>query len=255
MPHSIECTGRPLFDFLDKAAWRHPYRKALVFQNKSITYQDLKEQAETLAASLRLLNINPGDRVAVMLPNLPQTVIAFWGILKAGGVVVLINPLYMEKEIVHHLEDCSAKCLITLDMLWPKIKALRDKLPVEHYIITTIDESLAFPYSWLYRIKSKRDPNALKIDFQEEALLSWKTVMSGKYRFSCGQGIHPDTLALLQYTGGTTGLPKGVMLSHNNLSVNAQQVLTILQQPEDAKHIFLSILPFFHVYGLTTTLI
>ncbi|MDR2695207.1 MAG: AMP-binding protein, partial [Deltaproteobacteria bacterium] len=79
MPYAIESSDRPLFDFLDRAAWRHPHRKALVFQNKSVTYSELKEQAEIFAASLRLLNINPGDRVAIMLPNLPQAVIAFWG--------------------------------------------------------------------------------------------------------------------------------------------------------------------------------
>jgi long-chain acyl-CoA synthetase len=255
-PHTIECSDRPLFDLLDRAAWRYPHRKALIFQNKTITYSDLKDQAEIFAASLRLLNVNPGDRVAIMLPNLPQAVIAFWGTLKAGGVVVMLNPLYMEKEIVHHLEDSGARCLITLDMLWPKINALRAKLPVKHYIITGIDESLSFPYNWIYRIKAKRAAQAPAIDFHEAELVPWKTMMSGKRRFSCGRDRCPDTLALLQYTGGTTGLPKGVMLSHRNLSANAQQVLTILQQTEDAQqHVFLSILPFFHVYGLTAALI
>jgi len=254
-PHAIEHTDRPLFDLLDRAAWRFPHRKALIFQNKTLTYGELKDQAETFAASLRLLNINPGDRVAIMLPNLPQAVIAFWGVLKAGGVVVMINPLYMEKEIVHHMEDSGAKCLITLDLLWPKVDVLRAKLPVKHYIITGIDESLSFPYSWLYRIKARRAASTPAINFQEEGLVAWKTMLAGKCRFSCGRDACPDTLAVLQYTGGTTGLPKGVMLSHSNLIVNAQQVLAVLQQTEDSQNVFLSILPFFHVYGLTTSLI
>jgi len=253
-PHTIEYTDRPLFDLLDKAAWRYPYRKALIFQNKTLTYSELKDQAEIFAASLRLLNINPGDRVAIMLPNLPQTVIAFWGVLKAGGVVVLINPLYMEKEIVHHMEDSGAKCLITLNLLWPKLEALRAKLSVKHYIVTSIDESMSFPYNWIYRIRARR-ANAPAVNFREEGLVPWKTMMAGIRRFSCGRDACPDTLALLQYTGGTTGMPKGVMLSHRNLSANAQQVLAILQQTEETQHIFLSILPFFHVYGLTTSLV
>ncbi|MCL2123982.1 MAG: long-chain fatty acid--CoA ligase, partial [Desulfovibrionaceae bacterium] len=182
-------------------------------------------------------------------------VLAFWGVLKAGGVVVLINPLYMEKEIVHHMEDSGAKCLITLDLLWQKIDALRAKLPVKHYIVTRIDESLSFPYNWLYRIKARRAANAPAIDFSEDELVAWKTMMSGKRRFSCGRDACPETLALLQYTGGTTGLPKGVMLSHRNLSANAQQVAALLQQTEDTQHVFLSVLPFFHVYGLTSSLI
>jgi len=255
MSHAIEHSDRPLFDFLDKAAWRYPRRKALIFQNKTITYSELKIQAETFAASLRLLNINPGDRIAIMLPNLPQSVIAFWGVLKAGGVVVLINPLYMEKEIVHHMEDSGARCLITLDLLWPKIDALRAKLPIKHYVVTSIGESLSFPYNWFYRIKTRRAAQAPGVDFSQEGLVSWKTMMAGKRRFSCGQDACPDTLALLQYTGGTTGQPKGVMLSHRNLSANARQVLALLQQTEDMQHVFLSILPFFHAYGLTASLI
>ena len=255
VPHTIEASDRPLFDLLDKAAWRYPGRNALIFQNKSITYRELKDQAETFAASLRLLNINPGDRVAIMLPNLPQAVIAFWGVLKAGGVVVMTNPLYMEKEIVHHMEDSGAKCLITLDLLWEKINHLRDKLPVKRYIVTTIADSLSFPYNMLYRFKARRSKTAPQVNYQTEKVVSWKSVMTGKRRFSCGLDGCPDSLALLQYTGGTSGLPKGVMLSHRNLFVNTQQVLAILQQDQEPLHIFLSILPFFHVYGLTTALI
>jgi len=255
IPHTVEFTDRRLFDYLDKAAWRYPHRKALIFQNKTITYSELKHQAEIFAASLRLLNISPGDRVAIMLPNLPQAVIAFWGVLKAGAVVVMVNPLYMEKEIVHHLDDSGTKCLITLDLLWPKIKALRAKLPVKQYIITGIDESLSFPYNWLYRIRARRARQTPAIDFRKEELIPWKTMTSGKHLFSCGPDSCPDTLALLQYTGGTSGQPKGVMLTHGNLNANAQQVLAILQQTEDAPNIFLSVLPFFHVYGLTAALI
>ncbi len=255
MPHAIECDDRPLFDFLDKAAWRFPQRKAIIFQNRSWTYGELKAQAETFAAALRLLGLNPGDRAAVMLPNLPQTVIAFWGVLKAGGVAVMINPLYMEKEIIHHMEDSGAKILITLDLLWPKIKALRDKLAVRHYVVTGIDDGLAFPYNWLYRMKAQRGEHAVRIDFEAEKLLAWKNLLKGKERFSLNRDDSPDNLALLQYTGGTTGLPKGVMLSHRNLNANARQVLAILQQEESTRHTFLGIMPFFHVYGLTTTLI
>ncbi len=136
--HTVKDFTGSLFSLLDKAAQNHPHAHACVFQNTKITYKQLQKKAETFAASLRLMGINHGDRVAIMLPNLPQTIIAFWGVMKAGGIAVMINPLYMETEIIHHLHDSGAKCLILLDLLWPKIDPLRPRLPVQKYIVTTI---------------------------------------------------------------------------------------------------------------------
>ena len=142
-PHEIPLFDAPLYSLLDRAADQYPRRQALIFQNTRITYAALRERAERFAGALRRAGIAPGERVAVMLPNLPQTAEAFWGILKAGAIAVMVNPLYMETELCTNLNDAEVETLIVLDALWPRIAPLRSRLPVRRYIITTVDEELA----------------------------------------------------------------------------------------------------------------
>lgn len=255
VPHTVPTFEKPLFALLDAAAERYPERKALIFQNTSLSYAQLQKRAEVFAASLRLMGVNPGDRVAVMLPNLPQTVIAFWGILKAGAVAVMTNPLYMESEIVHHMQDSGAEHLILLDMLWPRIAPLRERLPIRKFVITGIAEALSFPLNYLYRLKNLREKNPQNIPYDNDVVVPWREMFTSHKRFSCGNGITPDTLAMLQYTGGTTGLPKGVMLTHANLGTNCRQIIAALCEGPETPHRFVSLLPFFHVYGLSTGLL
>ena len=129
-PHEIPLFDAPLYSLLDRAADQYPRRQALIFQNTRITYAALRERAERFAGALRRAGIAPGERVAVMLPNLPQTAEAFWGILKAGAIAVMVNPLYMETELCTNLNDAEVETLIVLDALWPRIAPLRSRLPV-----------------------------------------------------------------------------------------------------------------------------
>lgn len=255
VPHSVEAFSEPLFAYLDAAAARYPRRTALIFQNTRLSYQELRRRAEIFAASLRLLGVNPGDRVALMLPNLPQTIIAFWGVLKAGGVLVMTNPLYMETEIIHHMENSGAEHLILLDLLWPKIAPLRERLPIRRYIVTGIVDALRFPLDCLYRLKSGREHPVPVVPFDGETVLAWKEMFDTGKRFSVQLRNANRTLAMLQYTGGTTGLPKGVMLTHGNLGVNCRQIIAVLQEGPETPHSFVALLPFFHVYGLSTGVI
>ncbi len=250
----IPAFEQPLFHFLDIAAKKSPSTTACIFQNTKISYRQLQKKAEIFAASLRRLGLQRGDRVAIMLPNIPQTMITFWGILKAGGIVVMVNPLYMEKEIVHHLRDSDAKYFILLDLLWPKIYALRAQLPVKKYIVTSIADALSFPINYIYRFKEKRSGNIPFVPY-DSSILPWKTLFASKERYSDKQQITAQSLALLQYTGGTTGIPKGVMLSHQNIGSNCLQILKIIQSLQIKKFSFVALLPFFHVYGLSVGLI
>ena len=142
VPPTLDYEKMPLFRFLDKAAHKWPKRKAIVFKNWTINYAKLKTESEIFAANLKAAGIRKGDRVALMLPNLPQTVIAFWGTLRAGAIVVMTNPLYMETEIVHQFNDADVRCCITLDLLWPKLDKLRDSIPIEKFFVTTIGDGL-----------------------------------------------------------------------------------------------------------------
>ncbi len=255
VPAHITYKKQALYASLDASAAKHPKRTAFIFKNNHISYEKLLELSEIMAANLRREGLKPGERVSIMLPNLPQTVIAFWGVLKAGGVVVMTNPLYMESELVHQLSDSGAKFLITLDKLWPRLEELQDRVPVEKYFITTLSESLKFPLTLLLRLKSLREKNKVKPPFDQKRILPWKNLLTGKERLSQPVDDPENTLALLQYTGGTTGEAKGVMLSHFNLTANLQQISAVLNPtPSGKKDIFIAVLPYFHVYGLTTAL-
>ncbi len=251
VPTTVQPYDQPIFAMLDAAASQYPSRPAIIFQNTKISYAELKDRAEIFASSLRLMGVNHGDRVAIMLPNLPQTIIAFWGVMKAGAIAVMTNPLYMESEIVQNMQDSGATHLIMLDLLWPKIDPLRSRIPVHNYIVTSIADSLSFPLNYLYKFKEKRGANYTEIPFNNENIIPWKNMFVAKQKYSAKQFINPDSIALLQYTGGTTGLPKGVMLSHANIGTNCNQILSVISELSKEHHQLVALLPFFHVYGLS----
>ncbi len=167
-----------------------------------------------MAANLRKLGIEPGDRIAIMLPNTPQMIMTYFAILKAGAVVTLTNPLYMETEIVHQLSDSGAKMLITIDLLWSKNrKAARLNSRYRKYLVTRISDTLKFPLNSLYKLKCMREKNSPKVPYNDSSILKWDILRKGKERY-CASNIRPEDTALLQYTGGTTGLSKGCNLTH-----------------------------------------
>lgn len=255
VPARIDYENTALFTFLDNAAQNYPQRTAILFRNFRITYGKLQELAEMFASNLKEQGVVPGDRVSIMLPNLPQTIIAFWGVLKAGGIVIMTNPLYMEKELVHQIHDSKAEYMIALDLLWPKIEPLRERLGIRKYFITRISDALRFPLNWLFTFTSKREGSWRHIPFDNQIVLPWKTLTKKNKRTSVTLENPQETLAVLQYTGGTTGISKGVMLTHYNLSVNVQQIMAILGEKScQQQHTFLGLMPYFHVYGLTTCL-
>ena len=254
VPHTASVWNKPLYAMLDEAAEKYPNRYALIFQNTRITYKKLRERAELFAGALRRMGVRSGQRVAIMLPNLPQTMIAFWGVIKAGAVVVMTNPLYMEKEIVANMQDSGAEHMILLDMLWPRIDALRDRLPLRNFIVTSAADSLSFPLNWLYKLKKRRS-NKAPIPYDNKNVFAWQSFCKGARRYAAPIADPQRDPIMLQYTGGTTGLPKGVVLTHANLGTNCRQVLNIINVRPETHHTFISLLPFFHVYGLTTGLI
>ena len=255
VPHDIVIPEGGLQNILDTAAETYGQREAIVFQNTHISYRELKELAEKLAASLRRRGVRPGDRVSIMLPNLPQTFIAFWGVMKAGAVAVMTNPLYMESELTHQIKDSGAKHLITLDIFWPKIGALREQLELDVCYVTRVRDALKFPLSWLQPFSARRQGTWVPVPFDGKEVVAWKDLFKTTERLSVEVTDAHETIALLQYTGGTTGLSKGAMLTHANLLANLTQLMAIIQQPPEKEHVFLALLPLFHVFGLTITLL
>lgn len=241
----------PLFEILERTAQNYPDRPAIVFNNWTVSYKKLKRLVDLTAANLKKSGVKPGERVAIMLPNCPQAVISYWACLKIGAVVVMTNPLYMEKELVHHFNDSEARTLITLNLLWKRINGLKDKLHLKRIFVTSIADCLRFPLNILYSIKSKREYKLGPIPYDGKTVLPWKGLLA-RATIESAHPVDPvKDLAALQYTGGTTGVSKGVMLTHANLGYNAQQAKAVLHTIKETGEIMLGLLPFFHIYGLT----
>ena len=251
VPRSINYRIEPVTAILDRAAEEFPGKPAIRFKNYQINYSRLKSQAGRFAAGLARLGVAPGDRVGIMLPNLPQTIISYWGALKAGATVVMINPLYMETELSHIIRDSGLKTLIILDLLWAKQEKFLRSLPISTFLVTRIGQALGFPLNWLYALKAWRQGQSPTLPRRDTRVRPWGETLRGPRELHHAPEDPKTALAMLQYTGGTTGLPKGVMLSHYNLGVNVQQAHAILHAIGRMPETFLGLLPFFHIYGLT----
>ncbi len=251
VPEAIVYPPVPLFHLLRDTAARRPDRPALLFYGKAISYRDLDTQVNQFARVLLGLGLRRGDRVAVMLPNVPQCVIAYYGVLAAGGVVVMTNPLYIERELQVQLSDAGAKIIVALDFMYPKIEKVRANTALTSIVLTSVKDELPWMLALLYPLKARREGQWIQVPKSDTVLDMFEGMAGYATTPPVIEAVAPDDLALLQYTGGTTGTPKGVMLSHRNLVANTLQCRHWMPTLTEAD-IFLSVVPFFHVYGMST---
>jgi len=237
--------------FLVQAAGKNPQLPALYFMGKKIKYGQLMEACYRFANGLRQLGVKKGERVAIMLPNCPQSVIAYYGALLAGAVVVQTNPLYMERELEHQLLDSGAVAIVTLDLLYRRVGTVMPRTHLRHVLVSSLKDYLPFPKNMLYPIKAKRDGADLNVPWSE-SVRSFRTLLASSSAIPVMEEVNAaEDVALLQYTGGTTGLSKGVMLTHMNLIANTLQTKHWFHKAADGQEIYLAALPFFHVFGMT----
>lgn len=257
IPAHIDYDERPLQDYLQQAAIKYPNKKAVHFLGKELTYAELYGSALSVANYLLKLGLQKGDRVSIMLPNSPQGVIAYYGALFAGGIVVQTNPLYMERELKHQLGDSGAKFIICLDLVYPKVLKMRHQTELQHIVVTRLQDFLPFPKNALYPVVQRKQKKALlvEVNYNDPGVHSFIDILKNEEAVEPELDIDPkEDLALIQYTGGTTGLAKGVMLTHYNLVANTMQSRAWMHKTEYAKEKVLALLPFFHVYGMTTVM-
>jgi long-chain acyl-CoA synthetase len=253
IPATFPFVERTLPEALDRAAANRGDATALYFINRRMTYRELKDQVDRLATALARLGVVKGTRVAIQLPNLPQTVIAYYAALAAGAEVVMTNPLYVAREIEYQWFDSNCEVAILADFIWEhRVKPIREQLPVKHYIIASIPEYLGFPLNLLAPLKLKRmkPPSWARVRPGPGVHL-FKKLVDSTPPDPPKVPVGIDDIAVLQYTGGTTGVSKGAVLTHRNLSVNAQGAMAWLHMGDFADDVILAALPLFHVFGMT----
>jgi long-chain acyl-CoA synthetase len=251
VPNHIQYNMISLPQLLFNTVHRYPKNPAIIFYGRTLTYEDLELQTNKFANALIQLGIRKGDRIALMLPNIPQYLIACYGILKAGGIVVQTNPLYVERELEQQLNDSGTETLIALDLFYPRIRNIQNKTSLKRIILTRVSDYLPFHLRILYPLKAMKEGQRMKVTVKPP-LYDFRALI---HKSEPAQPIVPlssDDTALLQYTGGTTGTPKGVMLSHANLVANVQQCRHWMPSLREGGEVFLGVIPFFHVYGMTT---
>ena len=253
----VEIPVESLPQMLAASAERYGNRVALDFFGAETTYTKLLDQVSRAAEALRAAGVRAGDRVAIVLPNCPQHVVAFYASLRLGAIVVEHNPLYTATELEHQLTDSGATVVVCWDKTAPVIDGLRAKSAVE--VILAVDLTTALP--WRMRlllrlpVAKARATRASMTGPVPRGILSWEQLASstGPLDPAYPQS-HPDDVALLQYTGGTTGTPKGAVLTHRNLRANAAQGRAWMPGLKDGEETVYAVLPLFHAYGLTLCL-
>jgi long-chain acyl-CoA synthetase len=244
--------SRPLYSLLSDTAKAHPHNRCLHYQGRNFTYAEVEEASSKFASALASLGVKKGDRVAIFLPNIPQLVFAYFGALKAGAIVVMCNPTYKERELEFQLKDSGAQVVVAsmtvakgMD-LFKSLELCRGRLQLGHVVATGVGDYLPPIKRRLAGLAGVKDvPRAGTVDFEELV------------KSNAPMAVYPDVdpvndVALLQYTGGTTGVAKGAMLTHYNLVSNAIYGANLF--PVTERDVSLCVLPLFHIYGLTVTM-
>src|SRR5574341_89347 len=251
VPYTIAYPSQPLFRFLDTSARRYPRHRAIIFYDRGITYRELNDAANRLANALINLGVKKGDRVALLLPNSPQMVIAYYGALKAGAVVVSMNPLFTAEELAQQVNASGAETIIALSVFFNLIKSIRSKTPLKRVIVTNIKEYFSPLRRVLFFIvREAREGHRIDLRGEADAFaLQW--LLAHASNSAPEVEVASDDLALIQYSSGTTELPKGVMLTHANIVANMVQIRHWATDVDDGREIILGVLPFSHSYGMT----
>jgi long-chain acyl-CoA synthetase len=252
VPHAIDYPPIPAHGFVENAARDYPDRPALIFRGNVIDYRTFNELSDRVAAGLAAMGLAKGDKVCLLMPNTPQFVIAFYGILKAGGVVVATNPLYTAGEIAHQVADAECKLAVVTSNFYDKFKAAQPQTAVTQVVVSHIKDympntiKMLFPVLALIKSDLKvhqvklRDGDTWLLDLIDRYPASMRPVLE----------IGPEDVAMFQYTGGTTGTSKGAVNTHKGLVANTLQIKSWMPDVRLGAEITLMAIPLFHVYGM-----
>jgi long-chain acyl-CoA synthetase len=249
VPRTIDYPAVPLYFFLEESARKYPDKPCTIFKGATISYKEMDLLTDKVAAALAALGVKKGDRVGVFMPNTPQFVMAYFGILKAGGVVVATNPLYTPPEIEHQVNDAGIEIMLVMSNFYEKMKVAQPKTKIKTLIVTNLKETLPPLLRMLFTLV-KEKKGGFRVELKPGDI--WFQDLLAKYSPSDRpkMDIGSDDTALFQYSGGTTGVSKGAIAMHRNLVANALQIKSYMPDLDEGNELVLMAIPLFHVYGM-----
>jgi len=264
VPEGIEYNGQLTHEMLDASAQTYAnqvstrlllsYLPLGITVQATQTYAALKDSVDRLAFAFRKIGLQQGDRIAIMLPNIPQQVISFFATLRAGCVVVNTNPTYTPRELGHLLEDSGATAIIVLSGFYDRVAQVKDGTDLKHVIVTDLPEPLGFPFNKLVERKVRKA--GMMVDVPDgPGVWRFDNLINTSEPDPPAIDVSPDDVVLFQYTGGTTGSPKAAMLTHRNVMSNVQQIEAWYRDLQYGGEKVLGAIPFFHVYGMSVAML
>ena len=251
VPKHIDYPQKPLFHFLEEGAAKHPDKACTIFKGATISYQEMNDLSDTLAGALADLGVKKGDRVGIFMPNTPQFVMAYYAVLKAGGVVVASNPLYTATEIAHQANDAGIEVMLAMSNFYKTVKEAQPDTKIKTVIVTNLKETLPALTRVLFTLAvEKKGGHRIEGGLPESDL--WMKDLLAKYQPSDRPklDIGPDDSCLFQYSGGTTGVPKAAVALHRNIVANSLQISNWMTNLNPDGEVVLMAIPLFHVYGM-----
>jgi long-chain acyl-CoA synthetase len=258
VPATIDYPRVPVDQLLTDTATRHPDHPATIFgaavgsrvMDAQLTYRQLDDAVNRFAAGLQGMGVKKGDRVAIMLPNCPQFIIAAYATWRVGGIVVCCNPLYVAREVEHLVNDSGTETFVVMSSLYDRVRSVRADTGLKRVIVTNIKEYFPGLLKFLFTL-TKEKKEGHKVDISGDADTYWfQDVIRGASPQPTPVEVAPEEVATLIYTGGTTGGPKGAQLTHRNLVSNAV-TLNVWGKSKAAEDVVIAVMPYFHTYGLT----
>ena len=249
VPHTIDYPPVPIFHFLEESAIKYPDQPCTIFKGAKISFHEMDALTDKLAAALVEMGMKKGDRVGMFIPNTPQFVMVYFGILKAGGVVVAINSMYTAPEIVYQANDAGIEIMFVMSNFYKTVKTAQPKTKIKKLIVTNIKETLPPATKILFSLLKER-MGGFRVKLTPGDM--WLTDLLAKFNSDERPklNIGPDDIALFQYSGGTTGVSKAAVVTHSNLVANSLQIDRWMPSLIPGKEIVLMAIPLFHVYGM-----
>jgi long-chain acyl-CoA synthetase len=249
VPATIEYPRIPGYALLEQTAKKFPDRVCTIFKGAEITYKEMDELTDQLAAGLNECGVRKGDRVGLFIPNTPQFVMAFYGIMKAGGVVVATNPLYTQREIEYQVNDAGIEVMILMTNNYEKVKEIQHKTKIRQLVVTNLKEALPQPMKLLFTLLKEKKAG-FRVQLRDNDVWMQDLIKKHKPEDRPQIDVTADDTALFQYSGGTTGVSKGVVAAHYGIVANTYQIHAWNPNTREGDEVVLMAIPMYHGYGM-----